>query len=217
MRAMTELIKEAIQACLCPHGFLWRLPANAGCALTFDDGPDPEHTPRILDLLHEHDIRATFFVLGRRVREAPWVLRRLAEEGHAIGSHTYSHSELPKLTRDELWRELNETRRAIFDLTGIDTALLRPPRGRVSMRSLLILNRWGYHIVHWSKTYSDYLRDGCEPLLRRIHSRTLVSGDIALFHDNNDYTLEALRVMLPQWRHALRFVALSPTHFGATV
>src|SRR5256884_4575978 len=151
-----------------------------------------EHTPRVLDLLHGHDIKATFFVIGQAAAVAPALLRRIVEEGHAVGSHTYSHRDIPTLTRKELWQELSSCRELIKDLTGVDTRLVRPPRGRINAAALVRMKRWGYRLVHWSKTYSDYLRDGCEPLLRRIHARGLEPCDIALFHDNNEYTVAAL-------------------------
>jgi len=199
MRSWSEVGKHILQEYLLGDAFLWRLPSGADCALTFDDGPNIEHTPRVLDLLHVHGVQATFFVIGQAAAAAPALLRRIVEEGHAVGSHTYSHRDIPTLTRKELWQELNSCRELIKDLTGVDTRLVRPPRGRINAAALMRMKRWGYRLIHWSKTYSDYLRDGLEPLLRRIHSRGLEPCDIALFHDNNEYTVAALAQMLPEW------------------
>ena len=179
--------------------FVWRLPPAGGCALTFDDGPHEEFTPAILDVLRNHRVRATFFVVGEAAMRCPDLVRRIAYEGHAIGSHTFSHSEIIKLGAVELEEELTRTREAIRNLTGIDTNIVRPPRGRVDIKSLLRIKRLGYKLIHWSKTYSDYLQDGTPLLVQRIRSRGLVSRDIGLLHDNNLYTLEALEVMLPEW------------------
>jgi peptidoglycan-N-acetylglucosamine deacetylase len=200
MRSLSEVGKHILQEYLLREAFLWRLPAGADCALTFDDGPHLEHTPRVLDLLQGCGIKATFFVIGQAAAAAPALLRRIVEEGHSVGSHTYSHRDMPTLTAGELWQELNSCRELIKDLAGVDTRLVRPPRGKVNAAVLLRTKRWGYRLIHWSKTYSDYLRDGREPLLRRIRSGGLEPCDIALFHDNNLYTVEALREMLPEWR-----------------
>jgi peptidoglycan/xylan/chitin deacetylase (PgdA/CDA1 family) len=209
MGSLNRVGKHVLQQWLLPHTFLWHLPRGADCALTFDDGPHPEVTPRLLDLLSRHRVSATFFVIGESAAKVPELTRRIVQEGHAIGSHTYSHRELPELSVTEMWHELSSCRILIRDLTGVDTRLVRPPRGRVSTVALLRMMRWGYRLVHWSKTYSDYLQDGREPLLRRIRTEGLEAGDIALFHDNNTYTCEALTEMLPQWRdQGRRFVRL---------
>jgi len=198
-----------LQRHLLAGSFEWRLPQGVDCALTFDDGPHPEYTPRVLDLLATQQIKATFFVIGKTARQSPELLRRIVQEGHSVGSHTYSHRDFPSLNRADLWQELTSCRELLRDLTGVDTSLVRPPRGRVNVQALVRIKRWGYRLIHWSKTYSDYLRDGREPLLQRIRTIGLDPGDIALFHDNNPHTIEALAVMLPEWRQREhRFVLL---------
>jgi peptidoglycan/xylan/chitin deacetylase (PgdA/CDA1 family) len=187
--------------------FLWRLPTGAAAALTFDDGPNEEHTPRVLDLLQAHGVKATFFIVGDAARHAPGLMRRIVAEGHAIGSHTLTHRELPTLNREELRQELAGCRELIRDLTGVDATLIRPPRGRVNAVALMRIKRWGYRLVHWSKTYSDYRKDGRDPLLQRIRAGGLQARDIALFHDTNAFTVEALAEILPEWLNAGRSFA----------
>lgn len=209
MPSSAELGKMLLQTVLLRDAFLWRLSGQA-CALTFDDGPHPEHTPRLLDLLAKAEVRATFFVVGASAQRHPALIGRMLQEGHALGSHTWSHRELPALSRAQLRMELDRCRRVLVEVTGRDTVLVRPPRGRLSPRVLLLLARWGYRVVHWSKTYSDYLQDGREALLGRISRRGLDCGDIALFHDNNAHTIEALAAALPQWQaHGRSFTVLS--------
>src|ERR687898_850774 len=87
-------------------------------ALTFDDGPDQRTTPRILDSLREHDLKATFFVLGRHVKERPGLLRRIAKEGHTIGNHTYNHSDMSDLSQKRMRLELRRTQAAVDDALG---------------------------------------------------------------------------------------------------
>jgi len=113
----------------------------------------------VLDLLHVHGVQATFFVIGRPPRR---LLHYCADRrGRARCRFAYLFSpRIPTLTRKELWQELNSCRELIKDLTGVDTRLVRPPRGRINAAALMRMKRWGYRLIHWSKTYSDYLRDG---------------------------------------------------------
>jgi peptidoglycan/xylan/chitin deacetylase (PgdA/CDA1 family) len=87
-----------------------------------------------------------------------------------------------------------------MELTGVDTNLFRPPRGRLDVSSLLRIRKWGYQVVHWTKTYSDYIQDSPGELLGRIRRIGLKTGDIALFHDHNANTIEALHEVIPEWR-----------------
>jgi peptidoglycan/xylan/chitin deacetylase (PgdA/CDA1 family) len=199
MRPISEIGKQFLQERMLPGAFQWRLADGAHAALTFDDGPDPEFTPRALDLLAEHGVKATFFVVGARVEKFPDVLRRVVKEGHSIGSHTQNHRELPALSRKELSWELSACRQGIAEVAGVDTYLIRPPRGRISLLALLRVKALGYKLVHWSRTYSDYRRDGREALLSRMRPNPPRPRDIILMHDNNVYTIEALREMLPRW------------------
>jgi peptidoglycan/xylan/chitin deacetylase (PgdA/CDA1 family) len=199
MRPISEIAKQFLQESILPGAFQWRLADGAHSALTFDDGPDLEYTPRVLDLLAEYGLKATFFVVGTRIEKFPDVLRRVAAEGHSIGSHTQTHRELPSLSRAELSWELATCRQRIADTAGIDTRLVRPPRGRISLLALHRVKALGYKLVHWSRTYSDYRRDGREALLGRMRPQPPQPRDIILLHDNNPYTIEALHDMLPRW------------------
>jgi peptidoglycan/xylan/chitin deacetylase (PgdA/CDA1 family) len=100
-------------------------------ALTFDDGPDPRTTPRILDSLREHDLKATFFVLGRHVKERPGLLRRIVKEGHTVGNHTYNHTDMSDLSQKRMRLELRRTQAAVDDALGYHypMVLMRPPYG----------------------------------------------------------------------------------------
>jgi peptidoglycan-N-acetylglucosamine deacetylase len=199
MRPISELAKQVLQEVMLPGSFLWRLSSGPAAALTFDDGPHPEHTPRLLDVLGRHGVKVTFFVIGERAQNAPALLRRIHAEGHAIASHTQTHRELPTLTRAQMEWELATCRSLIRETTGEDTRLMRPPRGRVSVPVLWRTRALGYRLVHWSRTYSDYRQDGAEPLLRRLQAHAPQPQDIVLLHDNNRFTVEALERILPSW------------------
>jgi peptidoglycan/xylan/chitin deacetylase (PgdA/CDA1 family) len=131
---------------------VWRAPRGAGrrIALTFDDGPDPEFTPRVLELLAARGVRATFFLVGKRAARVPATVRAIAAAGHEVGSHGWSHRSLwlcgPARTEDEIGR----TRKTLRDLTGRAPALFRPPWGMVNAALFGALRRHGQRCVFWS-------------------------------------------------------------------
>lgn len=195
------LSKDLLQQAVFPDRFLWRLPKpRRAVALTFDDGPHPEHTPAMLDVLARAGVRATFFVVGREVEKYPEVARRIVAEGHGIGGHSYDHTVMTTLDAAGLVDDLAHCRRVIREATGLDTGLFRPPKGEVSLRSIRTACRAGYTLVHWTRTYSDYKQDGVEPLTHRLDAAPPVAGDVLLFHDHNPFTVRALDAKLPQWR-----------------
>ena len=105
--------------------------SGGGVALTFDDGPDPQTTPRILDTLRQHHVKATFFVVGSQVERHPDLLRRIVEEGHTIGNHTYNHTDMSKLTPGQIRAELHRTQKAVDKALGYryKMQIMRPPYG----------------------------------------------------------------------------------------
>ena len=205
-----SLSKDLLQQAVFPGRFLWRLPKTGGAvALTFDDGPHPEHTPAMLDMLARAGVRATFFVVGREVEKHPEVARRIVAEGHGIGGHSYDHTVITTLSSAALVADLAHCRRVIREATGLDTELFRPPKGEVSLASIRTVCRAGYTLVHWTHTYSDYRQDGTEALIGRIDAAPPIAGDVLLFHDHNAYSVAALASRLPQWQAAgLRFESL---------
>lgn len=132
-------------------GCAWRGPRSGRrLALTFDDGPDPEFTPRVLALLEREGVRGTFFLVGERAARAPEVVRAIAAGGHEIGNHTWSHTNLwrcgPRRTESEI-RRSHET---LTELTGRSPALFRPPWGAVNAAMFPVLRRIGARCVFWS-------------------------------------------------------------------
>jgi peptidoglycan/xylan/chitin deacetylase (PgdA/CDA1 family) len=156
----------------------WRA-ARAGrrIALTFDDGPHAAYTPRVLDLLAEHGVRATFYVLGEHVEKHPALLRRVVAAGHEIGLHGYDHS------LDGLPRQMERTRAIVREL-GAEPATVRPPRGRMSLGLLRWSIRNGLPVVLWSFDLEDSRRHEGKALVRRP-LREIAAGDILLQHDDN--------------------------------
>jgi len=185
-----------------------RKGTNTIC-LTFDDGPNPEYTRKVLDVLKENNIKAVFFLIGEKVEKYPEIARRIIDEGHVIGGHTYSHKEITSMTRKEAANDLKHTRDIFNQYLEHDSILFRPPRGRMNIKNTLLIMFKGYKIIHWSITYSDYLKDGTDKLKQRISGRLPKSGDIILLHDNNPYTLESLPYLIDICnKNNLRFLTL---------
>lgn len=211
MSSARNAAKAALQYLYTPKRFLWRLPGDAPhVALTFDDGPDPVHTPAILDMLAEAGIKATFFLIGEKAEHHPDLVRRIVQEGHGIGGHTVGHQEIVSLTPAQLAFQLARCRQIIRDASGHDSVLFRPPRGKVDQASIYRVCKSGYCLVHWTKTYSDYHQDGTAPLMARMKKDPPAPRDIILLHDHNMHTRDALAALIPEWsRLGLTFTALS--------
>jgi len=152
-------------------------------ALTFDDGPSPVWTPKILEQLQKVDVKATFFMTGEHVTRYPEVARSAVEEGHEIGNHSYGHRVLVYFTDEELTREIKDTQEAIRQATGVTTEYFRPPKAWLFRREKEIIRKMGYKIILWSLNSKDWVNFSDKYLIRYL-VRNIRSGDILLFHDS---------------------------------
>jgi peptidoglycan-N-acetylglucosamine deacetylase len=167
-------------------------------ALTFDDGPHATLTPKLLDLLAAHHMRATFFVVGQNAADHPDILRRAVREGHEIGNHSWSHPNLGKMSDDAVRRELQKTDDAIFAAIGKHPTLLRPPYGSITARQKhWIHEEFGYRIIIWDVDPLDWKRPGPSVVCSRILKETR-AGSIVLAHDIHPPTLEAMPATFDQ-------------------
>ncbi len=151
-------------------------------ALTFDDGPSPLYTEPILQILETHNVKATFFMIGEKVLQYPKIARRVADLGHSIGNHTYSHRPLPLMTTEEMRFEIELTNQIILDNTGLSPTVVRPPRGHRDPRVLQVCRDLGYPVVMWSVTALDWASPGTELIIKQT-VRACHNGAIILFHD----------------------------------
>lgn len=149
-------------------------------ALTFDDGPDPEWTPRLLEILERHGARGTFFMVGKSVRQWPELVARVAAGGHALGNHTWDHPSLPLLRRRGRRAQIRWTSEALAAHGG--TRLFRPPYGHQTLGSQLSAVLAGQRVIAWDCIAEDWLDDPAEQLVSRVERR-LRAGSIVLFHD----------------------------------
>jgi peptidoglycan-N-acetylglucosamine deacetylase len=172
------------QAVIVRKNTLYRVRSNEKVvALTFDDGPSAVWTPRILDALKEANVKATFFMLGMHVQKYPEIARRVAQEGHEIGNHTYDHHGLFYYKPEELDREVRDAEKAILSATGIKTKYFRPPKAWITSKEKKQLNNMGYKTVLWSLNSKDWVTFDDHFIISFILHH-VQPGDIILFHDS---------------------------------
>src|SRR5437588_3914378 len=142
-------------------------------AMTFDDGPSVKLTPKLLDLLAAHHIKATFFLIGENVAEHPEIVAREVREGHEIANHSWSHPNLAKMSDDGVRGQLRKTEDAIRSAIGNRPTLMRPPYGSISTRQKKWINQeFGYKIVLWDVDPLDWRRPGAGAVCNRIVKNT---------------------------------------------
>ena len=160
-------------------------------ALTFDDGPGP-YTERLLDGLKEREVKASFFLIGKSVKEYPEAVKRMEEEGHLIGNHTYNHVKLKGLSPEETRREIQKTDEAVYEITGKHVAYLRPPFGEWEEDLELT-----YPVlpVMWTVDPLDWTTENVEEIVDRVVTQA-GENDMILLHDCYDSSVEAaLRIV----------------------
>ncbi|MFH1684051.1 MAG: polysaccharide deacetylase family protein [Candidatus Margulisiibacteriota bacterium] len=165
-------------------------------ALTFDDGPSIEFTQLVLDVLKKEKVQATFFVIGKKVKENPWLLQRVAKGGHEIGNHTFSHSKLTWINDVKTIKEIRETSVLVSFYTRQKVKYFRPPHGTITKSKRRLIEQRGYDVVLWSVNADDFWHTGRgirspESIARRVLAR-VCGGDIILMHDNSWQMAEAL-------------------------
>ncbi|OIJ67290.1 polysaccharide deacetylase family protein [Streptomyces mangrovisoli] len=168
--------------------------------LTFDDGPDPRYTPHILDTLAEYDVRATFFVCGEQADWNRRLLSRMADEGHVVGNHTWSHPLLTKLTRSRIRSEMERTTQVIVDAYGERPQWFRAPYGAWNRAAFQLGADLGMEPLAWTVDTNDWTRPGTRSIVRTVESGA-APGVVVLSHDaggNRSQSVQALRDYLPR-------------------
>ncbi|MEO8700588.1 MAG: polysaccharide deacetylase family protein [Kofleriaceae bacterium] len=171
-------------------------------ALTFDDGPDPDRTPALLDALAELGVKATFFVLGKQVDAHPELVARMVREGHELGNHTYNHRYLPLARSRSVAKELAATDAAIERAVGFVPAIARPPYGGRSPRNVRVFERSAKRLVLWDVNSFDWKGAPADEIARRVVERTR-RGSIILMHEareGGEVSVEAVRQLVPELR-----------------
>lgn len=162
---------------------------NNKVALTFDDGPDKRFTPKLLDVLKNHHVKATFFSMGAKAAGHPELVKRIVNEGHAIGNHTYWHPNLIKISQERIEKEVKDTEAIIEKLTGVRTRLFRPPYGSLTEEVVEKLASLDYSIIGWSVDSLDWRQLPPEEISINVLS-DIHPGAIILYHDGGDWTMD---------------------------
>jgi peptidoglycan/xylan/chitin deacetylase (PgdA/CDA1 family) len=162
------------------------LPVREEVALTFDDGPHPEFTAGVLDVLAREKVRATFFVIGRFAKEYPSLVRRMADEGHAVGNHSYDHEHFGVNKNRAYWEgQIRETQKVVLGITGEAPVLFRPPMGFKTWNIAGAAKAARLPVIGWSVRGFDTQAIGAQELTRRVVKKT-TGHDIVLLHDGVD-------------------------------
>lgn len=167
--------------------------------LTFDDGPHPEHTPVLLDLLAAHRARATFFLIGQHAERHPEIVERIVREGHALGNHSWSHPQFDRLDLPAQREEIERTDRLLTRFDGLAQHDFRPPRGVMPRPMLFDCIRSRRRIAYWSYDSLDYSQRPADALIASAERYPPESGEILLMHDDSGLSLRLLQTMLPTW------------------
>jgi len=167
-------------------------PGSRQIALTFDDGPNNPHTLRLLGVLTKHDVRATFFLIGRYVQQHPEIVREMVRAGHVVGNHTYTHPLLTLKSEGEIRQELGKCRSALEDAVGEASNLFRPPFGGRRPAVLRVARELGLESVMWNVTGYDWNAPPAEVIERKV-AKQIRGGDVILLHDGGHKQMGADR------------------------
>ena len=175
---------------------VYRVPWSKEIFLTFDDGPNPDVTPAILAILKKYSVPATFFLLGRHAATYPELVAKIADEGHSVANHTFSHVILSTCTLGMFYQEIQQCRKVV---PGGN--ILRPPAGAIKLSSMLLAIVLRYKLVFWSVDALDYKKSRpFEQVIDNVIQAQPRQGDIILFHDINKNTVKALPVIIEELR-----------------
>ena len=210
---------------------LCRTASPTQLALTFDDGPNPAITPKLLDLLEQHHAKATFFLIGRFIRQCPELTREISARGHSLGNHTETHPNLFWLSPRGVRTEMEQCQGALRDVTGSAAKYFRPPFGLRNPWVVSTAREQGMQTVMWTLLPGDWREKSAEWLAARMqpiadHAQDTAqvgTGDVLCLHDgahrelNGDRTrtLKSLEYWLPRWRDlGLKFVTIGEAVSG---
>lgn len=163
-------------------------------ALTFDDGPHPSVTPRILKALEDHQGLGTFFVLGNRVHLERELLRDIFNRGHEIGNHTFEHKQLTLLSENEIMSQMSRAEQAIFDVIGTRTKVMRPPYGAFDDK---VAAQMKWPMIMWTLDTLDWDSKDSDAVIKRTLDN-IKDGDVVLMHDMYLSTAIACETIIPE-------------------
>jgi polysaccharide deacetylase family sporulation protein PdaB len=171
-------------------------------ALTFDDGPDNYYTLQILDILKKENVKATFFIVGERAKAHPDVVKRIVNDGHAIGNHSWDHPDFPKINSEQATKEVTKTQEELESIVGFRPSLFRPPYGSLNDSDIQTITGMGLNIIDWSVDTRDWAGTPTPKIMEYVR-KELKPGGIILEHcaggrnENLSNTVSALEQIIP--------------------
>ncbi len=194
-----KILKSMKETGLLKNWFTLSMPVSEKKVyLTFDDGPDPVETIRVLDALKKAGIQATFFVIGKKINKNREIVKRILDEGHVLGHHTYFHKPPGEVSAKQLLVEIEETEKLIVEISGNSSKLFRPPLGKLSLSKLMVLWKTGKSICLWNNDPKDFACANLEEVLHHFNQQPIQAGDVVLLHDNQPYAADAISHLVEQ-------------------
>jgi len=166
-------------------------------ALTFDDGPESIYTSRILEILDEYHMKATFFVIGQSAEKYPEVLKDIHQRGHEIGNHSWSHKYFPKLSQNAIEKEIIMTENVIIEILGEYSPIFRPPYGALNKQGRELINSLGYNVVNWSVDTKDWAGTSGDQMMKYVRDQLTPGGIVLMHNGGNSKSVENLVDILP--------------------
>jgi len=165
-------------------------------SITFDDGPNLDYTPKVLNLLKKYNAKATFFCIGKNINSNPSLIKKIIDDGHTIGNHTYTHSNLIGFfSKKRMVEEIDETNKKIFKITNKNMRLFRPPYGITNPMIAKAIKETGHKAIGWNiRTYDTIIKN--PNIIFYIISRKISPGSIILLHDKSNTTIKLLEMIL---------------------
>ncbi len=178
-------------------------------ALTFDDGPDKETTPILLDYLKQEQIKACFFCIGDKIESSEKILKRINEDGHIIGNHTFSHANLIDFYPEKkLDLELNKTNKIIKSVIGKEPNFFRPPYGVTTPAFARAITNTKMKVIGWNVRSFDTINKESKEVAERVLKKS-IAGSVILFHDTTPHIVDILRMVIPELRNrGFKFVSV---------
>lgn len=222
MNPIRQIIKKAIPAVVPERLFLSQGTGKLECtdldstfsttdkrdrvnvAFTFDDGPHPEYTPQLLDILKEYHQRGTFFVIGEKAQQYPALIKRIVNEGHEIGNHTFTHPEPAQTSAQNFLDEIHQTDQVLKQILGFSPTLVRPPKGKLTIKKMLGLWIQRRTVVLWDTDPRDYLMTDITEMTKWSQNYIPTEGNFCLMHDNHPFAIEAVRRLSENQKYRIR-------------
>lgn len=198
---MIKQIKPFIRSYLLPNSlFLYsKTRRKKSLYLTFDDGPVAGITDHLLNLLKKYNVKASFFIMGVNAEKEPKLMSRIHNEGHTIANHSYSHPNFDKINIQAQQNQVIKTNEIISQTTLGPCNLFRAPQGRWNLKLVYFLWKRNITAVHWNRDSLDFKKESAETIINRFKKQTVNSGDIILFHDDNQLCIHVLEHLIPYW------------------